>query len=267
MAEPSRAPSAWCRRCDWQGDAITLVEELHQLGFLEACDFLARHAGIAEAGVTSSTAPPKPPANDNQGFAENIWNATIPVAGTIGETYLRRRGITIAIPPSIRFASRLWHKDSESEYPALVSAITSIDGSTNRGILRTYLRLDGRDKADILRSRKMLGDARGCSVHLAPAGRKLGVAEGIETALSLMQLSHLPVWAALSTAGLEGLQLPDLPLAAEVVIGADNDGNSAGLDSANKAAKRWTGEGREVRIALPPDDFGDWNDALREATR
>ena len=71
----------------------------------------------------------------------------------------------------------------------------------------------------------------------------------------------------MSTAGLEGLILPPPPLAGEVLIGADNDGNDAGITSAKKAAARWTNEGRTVRIALPPDGLGDWNDALIEAAK
>ena len=43
--------------------------------------------------------------------------------------------------------------------------------------------------------------------------------EGVETALSVMEATGLPAWAALSAGGIEGLVLPDLPIAAEVVIG------------------------------------------------
>jgi DNA primase len=67
----------------------------------------------------------------------------------------------------------------------------------------------------------------------------------------------MPTWAALSAGGIKGLDLPPLPLASEVWIGADND--PAGTGAAYAAAERWMREGRRVRIALPSEgrDFAD----------
>ena len=59
------------------------------------------------------------------------------------------------------------------------------------------------------------------------------------------------------------LVLPPLPLAATVVILADNDANGAGERAAHTAAQRWLAEGRRVRIAMPPDPGTDFNDVLR----
>jgi len=50
-----------------------------------------------------------------------------------------------------------------------------------------------------------------------------------------------------------------LPLAAEVVVGADPD--PAGRRAALDAAQGWRAEGRKVRIAVP--EGGDFNDLLR----
>jgi hypothetical protein len=239
---------------------------MHGLDFREACEYLNHHAGIAQVTVTGSmTAPTPPPSSERREAAEQIWLETIPVSGTVGETYLRARAVTIPLPPSIRFAPALWHNPSKTELPALVAALTPADGSTRAAIQRTYLRSDGRSKAVLEPNKMMLGPARGCSVHLAPAGHTLAVTEGTETGLSFMQASGLPTWAAQSTAGIAGLVLPTQPLASTVVIGADRDDNNAGAESAEKAAARWTAEGRTVRIALPPGEHNDWNDALREA--
>jgi phage/plasmid primase-like uncharacterized protein len=79
-----------------------------------------------------------------------------------------------------------------------------------------------------------------------------------------MQECALPAWAGLGTAGLAEMVLPPLPLAAEVIIAADNDANGAGLAAAQRLAERCLAEGRTPRIALPPDVDSDFNDLLRQ---
>jgi putative DNA primase/helicase len=77
-----------------------------------------------------------------------------------------------------------------------------------------------------------------------------------------MVATGLPAWAALSTSGLVALVLPPLPLASTVIILADNDPTGAGEHAARHAAQRWLGEGRRVRIAMPPEPGTDWADVL-----
>ena len=54
----------------------------------------------------------------------------------------------------------------------------------------------------------------------------------------------LPTWAALSVSYFTTMALPELPLAAEVVIAADNDNNKAGIKAAEQAAALWSSQGR-----------------------
>ena len=93
------------------------------------------------------------------------------------------------------------------------------------------------------------------------------VAEGLETALTVMEATGLPTWAVLSASNFLGLALPALPFAAEVVIAADNDkiknGKRAGIEAAEKAAALWVSQGRKVRIAQPPTPGTDFNDMAR----
>ena len=89
---------------------------------------------------------------------------------------------------------------------------------------RTYLRPDGRGKAEVDPPKAMLGAVNGGAVRLAQGPGPLIVAEGIETALSLASgLLHGPatIWAALSTSGIRGLRLP-AQLGA-LVIASDGD--------------------------------------------
>ena len=71
-------------------------------------------------------------------------------------------------------------------------------------------------------------------------------------------------WAALSAGNLAAVILPPPPLAAEVVIAADHDASGIGQRFAERAAERFIGEGRRVRIALPPTIGTDFNDLLAE---
>jgi putative DNA primase/helicase len=91
------------------------------------------------------------------------------------------------------------------------------------------------------------------------------VAEGIETCLAAMQSTRLPGWAApgwaaLSTWGMKALVLP--PVVREIIILADHDADGAGERAARVAAERWLSEGRQVRIAMPPDPDTDFADLL-----
>ncbi|WP_173981917.1 toprim domain-containing protein, partial [Magnetospirillum sp. SS-4] len=77
------------------------------------------------------------------------------------------------------------------------------------GIHRTFLLDDGSGKAPP--GKKMLGAIDSGSVRLAPipADGHLGIAEGIETALSAWAIFGIPTWAALSAGGMRQWQWPE----------------------------------------------------------
>jgi len=120
---------------------------------------------------------------------------------------------------------------------------------------RTFLAIDGSGKASLDPVRMSHGPVGGAAVRLAPASSVLAIAEGIETALSYMQATSTPTWAALSARGMRALVLPENVL--EVVIAADAD--PVGIMAAHAAARRWISEGRLVSIVRPPlgRDFND----------
>ena len=82
------------------------------------------------------------------------------------------------------------------------------------------------------------------------------LSEGIENGLVVQGLIKRPCWACLSNGGIEKVALPDF--AANIIIAADHD--RPGLASAHRAASRFRGEGRVVRIVCPPSDGMDFND-------
>ncbi len=197
-------------------------------------------------------------------LATLTWRECVGASGTLVETYLKSRGYDGAIPPTLRFHSGKKHIPSGEMFPVMVAAVCAAPDRNIIGIHRTYLAPDGRGKADVPQPKMCLGIVKGGAVRLRPAGETLAIAEGIETALSVMQATSMPTWAALSATGIENLILPPLPLARDIVICADNDANSRGQQAAHKAALRWIAEGRSVRIALPPLEGQDFNDLLCE---
>jgi putative DNA primase/helicase len=192
-------------------------------------------------------------------FALEIWAKSIPIEGTTAEAYLRGRGITMSLPPTLRFHERLPHIPSNSLWPAMLALIT--DGETGEpiGIHRTYLTHDGIGKAPVTPSKMMLGRALGGAVRLADAVDSVMVGEGIETALSAMQATGVPAWAALSANGIRSLTVP--PGIETLTLLADGD--PTGEHAAASAARRLKSAVRTVRVARAPPGC-DFNDILMQ---
>ena len=56
--------------------------------------------------------------------AHDLWQRSIPIAGTIGATYLRSRGITSDPPEALRFTRAAYHFLERTEFPAMVTLLT-----------------------------------------------------------------------------------------------------------------------------------------------
>lgn len=188
--------------------------------------------------------------------AARLWRETSPVAGTPAERYLRGRGIAAALPETLRFSQACWHATAQ-RLPALVALV---EGGEGAAVHRTYLRPDGSGKADVQPNKAMLGGVGGGAVRLAEEPGPLVVAEGVETALSLMSgLLRRPaaVWAALSTSGMKGLALPPQP--GRLIVASDGD--APGRDAAHALAARADALGWRVSL-LPAPEGRDWSDIL-----
>jgi putative DNA primase/helicase len=133
-----------------------------------------------------------------------------------------------------------------------------------RAVHATFIerRSDGGVVKANLDPAKVIYGLAGCgTVRLASSmpGKPLGVAEGIETALSAMQLFGLPVWAAAFGGNLGRIVVP--AHVSEIVIFADRDQNGAGQWAAAQAVRVYEAQGFRARIELP-SNFGDFNNAL-----
>jgi putative DNA primase/helicase len=195
----------------------------------------------------------------NQDHALEIWRASRDPMGTLTAAYLSHRRITIATPATIRDHPGLKHGPTGQNFPALVAAITGPDRKVI-AIQRTFLRMDGHGKANVSAPKLTLGAMQDGAVRLGPAGPVLGIAEGVETGLSAVQLFELSVWCSLSAVRLASLWVP--PEVVEIHLFADNGG--PGHQAAMVAARAYQAQGRRVVVRFPPERFGDWNDVLQD---
>jgi putative DNA primase/helicase len=188
----------------------------------------------------------------------------IPGSGwTLPVDYLRARDITISVPSDVlRFRMNCKHRSGASA-PAMIAFVEHVRHGPV-AVHRIWLLPDGSGKADLYPNKMSLGPIKGGAIRLAPVGPngELGVAEGIEDALSYMQIKGIPTWSAVAAGGIEQLVLPDE--ARVIYIALDKD--PVGLKAAQNAARRWLGEGRRVFFAQPPHGK-DWNDTLRVLAR
>jgi putative DNA primase/helicase len=100
----------------------------------------------------------------------------------------------------------------------------------------------------------------GASVRLFPPAEQMGVAEGLETALSASILYNAPVWSTLTEGLMSEWQPPTV--AKLIFIFADNDASFAGQAAAYTLAKRLKHKGLDVMVEMPPRVGEDWNDIL-----
>jgi putative DNA primase/helicase len=228
---------------------------------IEAADI----AGVQPGAPARQTPAAKPaPKRDAARDIAHILSLALPVAGTSAADYLVGRGLAIPADADLLFHSDLTHWETKTGYPALLGQVRDRSGEVI-GLHRTYLSQGAGAvrKAPVAKPKMMLGRIAGGAVRLGPVGPdgRVGLCEGIETGLAVMTARpDLPVWATLSTSGLEQVELP--PAATRVVILADNDASGAGLRAADAAARRLRAQGRDVAIAVPPEEGQDFNDLL-----
>jgi hypothetical protein len=73
-------------------------------------DLAAKRRRMGLYDGSKATSLPVPVAtNDNAKWARKIWRETVPVSGTLVETYLRSRAISLSMPPCLRFHPNLRH--------------------------------------------------------------------------------------------------------------------------------------------------------------
>lgn len=190
--------------------------------------------------------------------AFRLWLEASALAGMPAERYLAGRGIAVS-SPDLRYHPRmpLGPKGAVRFLPALVAAVRN-----DAGILalhRTFLAPDDGGLARFDQPKRALGSLGSGAVRLAyPRGGRLGLAEGVESALSALQLFGIPCWATL---GNERFGLVTIPESVrELHLFVDND--AGGRLAEERALEAHAREGRRIVTRPPPRHGDDWNDEL-----
>jgi putative DNA primase/helicase len=209
---------------------------------------------------------------------KKIWNNHKPVSGTLVEQYLRTRGIK-GDPSSwnnLFFHSNLAYKEDDktpwSHHPGMIAVVRDINGKPLT-LHRTFLANDGLGKAAVSRQKMMMAqprELRGACIRIdepvtTPLGKLIGIAEGIETALSVREATGCPMWVGISDRIMEQVVFPDD--VKFVVVWADIEPSGAGLRAANKIKDALEPKGISVMIEAPfkmNREKADWNDVYKE---
>jgi putative DNA primase/helicase len=201
-----------------------------------------RARGLAERDRRERgyTAPRLVPKIEPDQIAIDIWRAVEPIGSTIAEEYLQRRGILLT-PPVLAHHRGSMIAAFEQPYHGITA------------IQKTPI------KSDFTRGDRLTKGPLGAgAVRLGAPQETMGIAEGVETALSAMMLTGMTVWASLGGGRLHNVELP--PFVRDVHIFADND--ETGRAVAYRASDVHRELGRSVKIRRPPPQFKDFNDFI-----
>ncbi len=221
------------------------------------------------------------------------FNDGIPLSDTSAfpaVNYLRKRGISMRLlrtledvrfNPSVRYyydpdnekvPDELKDKDRPfTEMPAIVAAIRNPDGRIVN-LKRIFVTPRSGKKANVLNPKKNWSAIPGCEVRGGacrlgnPTEGILGVAEGLETALSAYLAWGIPCWSTDSAYDLTMFRAPENVNL--VIVWVDNDFSKTGHESALKLEQRLNEQGIAVMKMYPPMPVTkrlksvDWNDVL-----
>lgn len=196
--------------------------------------------------------------------AQRLWAASKPVADSPAATYLASRHIAnLTDCEALRYHGNCWYRPSKDDtpdtrpaWPAMIAAVTDLDGSVT-GVHRTWLELNGSDKAPVAYPRRAMGHLLGHGVRFGRSGPVMMAGEGIETMLSLRQvMPMMPAIAGLSAAHLAAILFP--ARLRRLYVARDDD--PAGAGALKTLRKRALAAGIEV-MPLEPR-LGDFNNDL-----
>jgi putative DNA primase/helicase len=182
-----------------------------------------------------------------------VWNEAKPITleDDVGQYLYKRCGIDRNFP----YCLRVWRRST------MLALVTDVWGNP-ASLQRIRVNSDGRSISKMLMAGKL---PEGASIKLhRPSPQVLGIAEGIETALSasaLFDVPDMPVWAAISAPLLKKWRPPKGTQ--KVIIFGDNDRNFTGQEAAYSLARALSDD-LEVQVKIPTMPGQDWNDVHRE---
>jgi hypothetical protein len=248
------------------GDLLCLIERLRGDGFREAISYgqdLSNGEPPHPARSPHPLATPTSSGQDNNTRTMVLWNEAASISETPAAVHLDRRRVlepalaagasVLRFHPACPFAG-------STRLPCMLALLCDIRTDEPRAIHRTALTPAGHKIG-----RMMLGPKSGAAIKLCPdaaVATGLVIAEGIETALSGIQLGWRPAWSVVDAVGIA--KFPVLPGIEALIILVDNDESGTGQRSAMECSDRWTKAKREVLRVIPRRSGTDFNDVVRK---
>ncbi|ELY2495318.1 toprim domain-containing protein [Cronobacter muytjensii] len=240
----------FCNQCG-AGDGLKLVEKVFSVSASEAAGKVNAVTGnlppVDPAVIAVDTAETKASRREAAALAADIMAK---VRLTSGNAYLTRKGLTdreCLTLTTMHKTGGVTYRTGDVAVPLYddTGALVNLQLINADGLKRTLKGGQVKEACHVIEGKKQ-------------AGKRLWIAEGYATALTVHHLTGETVMVALSSVNL--LSLASLARqqhpACQIVIAADRDLNGVGQTSAAAAA-----EACEGTVALPPV-FGDWNDAF-----
>jgi putative DNA primase/helicase len=184
------------------------------------------------------------------------------VAGTQAQDYLQSRGIYAMPRRGVRYSPAEYDNDAGRVVPCMFAIASNEYGEP---VYKHLTYIENGKKAELETVRKMhtLQEYPGSvAVKLFEAGAVLGIAEGIESALSAANIYKMPVWSAINATIMQRFRAPTGVTA--LYVFADNDKNGTGLAAAfacGRANILSNNDVQKVYIRWPLK-LNDFNDML-----
>lgn len=265
----------YCHGCGASGDAITYLMKKDRMPFADSVEWLLGDS-LPVVSPEERTRRKEADARltaERIALARSIWSKSVHPTGTPAEAYARARGISMDLPPSVRFVmTPRWRDDETGEvgrdHPAMACALVDAQGKLV-GVQCIFLQDGGRRKYERVRpdgtqakAKLTFGILTGAAFRLGPRCDSIMKCEGPEDALTLRQETGRTVWASCGTANLSQMLYP--PWVRRVCIAGDN--GEAGHAAVDSAAQADIAMGLVVEKTFPAEKFKDWNDQLRGIT-
>lgn len=243
-----------CSQCG-NGDGFEILKRIKGWDFKTAAKEIDKVVGNVKAEPVKAAMDE----NKRRELLNALWKRGSPIrAGDPVEAYLKGRGLPFPnMTGVLRYAADCPVPYSTITRPAMLALVADHEGNP-ANLHRTFLGPNG--KADMEQPRAMMPGAipEGSAVRLAMHGDRLGIAEGIETAISAWKRFGIPTWAAINSAMLAKWKPP--ASVKEVVIFGDNDPKFGGAAAAYALAHKLAVKGIGVDVRIPAQVGLDWAD-------
>lgn len=196
------------------------------------------------------------------GIPKKIAATSKPINGTWSEYYLKERGIINLPTMSVHHCDSVPYFNENGEkvgnYEAMVATVT--DALTLEILQQHITYLDGSKK--IYRKVRNITDTdyKVPVIRLMDAEKTLGIAEGIETALSVHDKYDVKCWSTINSGFMKRFRAPKG--VTKLYIFADNDKSGTGHAAAFECARANLSAKNDVVdiTVIWPDELGDFND-------